>query len=173
MAWLEVHTERLPLVCIESDPYKEAGEDIKHPLQPLRLGRRNKAIVGIEICRQVPYRQAKYLHAILGWRHHRHPVVDDGVHDHTEERDGQGFALGHAAVPFEQNPKVSAGRGHHGQAVPVCPKDSGCPGADPVRHKNIKAYVLIQGITCLLEVSLDLREAVPVPWPARNPCSTS
>ena len=48
------------------------------------------------------YLKTKSLHALLGWRQHRHPVVDDGSHNHIEEHEGQGVALIHSVVPFEQ-----------------------------------------------------------------------
>ena len=121
VAWLAGDTDHLPRVRPEADPVKEVSEDVKRPLQPLRLVRYDYAIVGIEICCQVPYRQDKYLPVILVWNHHRHPVADDGIHKHVEERGGKGLALGHAAVIFEWKYKVSAGPGDHGQLSPVCP----------------------------------------------------
>ena len=67
----------------EADPVEEACEDFGHPLQPLRLGQGDKSIFDIKMCRQVPYQQANPLPALLGCRHHRHPVVYDGIHDHV------------------------------------------------------------------------------------------
>ena len=64
--------------------------------------------------------------------------------------------MGYAAAPFEWKYKVSAGLGHHGQAVLVRPEDSDLPGADPVHCKDIKASIPIQGIICLLKVKESL-----------------
>ena len=83
MTCLASHTYHIPHIHIEAYLNEEASEDTKRPLQPLRLGKSDEAIVGIKICHQVLYQQAKYLHALLGWRHHHHPVADDGVHDHV------------------------------------------------------------------------------------------
>ena len=66
--------------------------------------------------------------------------------------------MSHSVVPFERKSKVSIGPGYHGQPVSVCSKDSDRPGSNPVRHKSLKEYVLIQGIICLLEVKENLEE---------------
>ena len=85
-------------------------------------------------------------------------MVDDGIHNNIEDRGVQGIALCHALVPLEKASKVSAVPGHHGQSVPVCTKKSERPGTNPVSRKNLKAYVPIQGIICLLEVQENLKE---------------
>ena len=64
----------------------------------------------------------------------------------------------HAAVLFERKYKVSDGPSHHGQAVPVRPKESDCPEDNPVRCEDLKASVPIQVIICLLEVQENLKE---------------
>ena len=65
VAWITVHTERLPRVCPKVNPVEEADKDVKISLWPLRLSRRNEATVGIEVRCQVLYRQVNYLHDIL------------------------------------------------------------------------------------------------------------
>ena len=65
--------------------------------------------------------------------------------------------MDYAAVTFEQKSKVPARPGHHVQAVPVHPKDFYRPGAYPIRYKDLKASVSIQGIICLLEVQVNLK----------------
>ena len=82
----------------------------------------------------------------------------DGVHDHVEERGEYGVSLCHSAVTFEQEAKVSASPGHHGQLVLVCPKESEHPGADPVRRKDLEASIPIQVSMRLLEVQYYLEE---------------
>ena len=83
------------------------------------MGRRYEAIVSIEICRQVNDCQSKSPRAHLCWRYQRHPVVDEGIHNHIEDGEGQGVALHHALVPIEQASEISAGPGHHGQSIPL------------------------------------------------------
>ena len=136
----------------ESNPVEEACEDVKRPLHHIRLGLKDESISGIKICRQVPYQQVKPLHTLLGCRHHRHPVADDGAHNHIGECGGQRVSLCHSTIPFEWEAKVSAGPGHHGQPVPVCPKDPECLGDDPMCFENIEACVPIQGIILIMEV---------------------
>ena len=78
-----------------------------------------------------------FSHARLCWRHHRHPVANGGVHDHIENRGGQGVALRDTSVPLDWASEVPDGVGHHGQAVPVCPKKSNCTGNEPLHCEKV------------------------------------
>ena len=51
--------------------------------------------------------------------------------------------MGRSTVPFERETKVSVV--HHFQTVPVCPKESERPGANPTRRENFEAFITIQG----------------------------
>ena len=55
-------------------------------------------------------------------------------------------------VSLEGRAIINSGPGHHGEPSPVRPYEPELPVAYPVCHKNLKAYILIQGIVPLLEV---------------------
>ena len=101
VAWIAILACRLPHFFLEADMVEEAGEDVERPIEPLQLGQSGDTIIGIKVLRQIPYRQAKSLHAHLGWLHHHHPVAYDRIHNHVEECDGQGVALSHSVVLLE------------------------------------------------------------------------
>ena len=84
----------------------------------------------------------------------------NGIHNHVEELVGQGVYFGHSMIPFQKESKLSAGPGHHGKPVPVCPKELERPGSDPLCLENNEAYVLNQGVIHLLEVQEYLKEDV-------------
>ena len=140
---MAIHAQHLPCIRPESDPVKEACKDIKHPLQPLQLGRGDKYIVGLKLCRQVPYRQSKSLHARLCCRHHCHLVADYGVHDHVEDHGVQGFSLGKSVVSLEGRAIITSGPVHHCDPAPVRLEEPERPGAYPVLRENLYASILL------------------------------
>ena len=49
MSWMAYYDNRPLRARSKTDPVEEAGEDVKRPLWPLRLGRIYEAIIGIDI----------------------------------------------------------------------------------------------------------------------------
>ena len=131
--WLASHAHRLPHICPGSKPVEKACKDVEHLLQPLQLGQCKESIVGIKVRQQVPYRQAKSPCALLFCCHHRQPVADDDIHNHIEERGGQGVSLGNSVVSLEGRATVPSNSSHCGDTAPLRPEKLERPGDYPPR----------------------------------------
>ena len=73
-------------------------------------------------------------------------MVDDVIHDHVEDRGGQGLSLSNSVVSLEKRSIITSVPVHHGEPASVSLGGSKRHGAYHVRRKNIEASVPIQGI---------------------------
>ena len=124
---------------------KEVREDVEHPLQPYRMGRRDESVVHIKIRCKVLHQHAKALCSRLCQRYHCNLVAYDGVRYHIEDREGQGISLGFTAVALEGGNIVSPGLIHHGEPILVCTENPECPEDHTLSCQDLKTPVLIQG----------------------------
>ena len=104
VAWMAIHAHRIPRICTDAIPVKEACEDVERPMQPLQLGQGNKSIARIKILQKVSHQHARPIRALLSFHNHCHPVVDDGVHDHVKERGGKGSPWVTTWYPLKARP---------------------------------------------------------------------
>ena len=127
---------------------------LRTPSEASTVGLRRQVHLWHNFFRHVPYKQVKPLHDLLSCLHHRHPVADDGVHYHVEERGIQGLSLCHSVVNFEREDKVSVSPGHHGQMVKVCPNELEHPGAILTTCKFLLYFHLVITMTRYLSTNL-------------------
>ena len=85
-------------------------------------------------------------------------MEDDGVHDHAEDRGGQGVALYDTSVRLKKASELPVGLGYHGQLVLVRPKKSNRPGTDPVRFEKVYGPLLVQEAVGFPDIQEDPKE---------------